>query len=63
MTHLSWKLKYLFYFPGVINRQDVANLIIQVLASDKCSRMELTAVDPSQRFDAEYEKQLNLHII
>eukprot|EP00596_Hydrurales_sp_CCMP1899_P004337 CAMPEP_0119038840 /NCGR_PEP_ID=MMETSP1177-20130426/8005_1 /TAXON_ID=2985 /ORGANISM="Ochromonas sp, Strain CCMP1899" /LENGTH=234 /DNA_ID=CAMNT_0007001941 /DNA_START=164 /DNA_END=868 /DNA_ORIENTATION=- len=48
---------------GVINRMDVADLIIQVLASDKCSRMELTAVDPSQVFDAESEKKLNLHVI
>lgn len=34
---------------GVINREDVASLVIQVLGSEgKATRKELTAVDPSQ---------------
>lgn len=33
---------------GAINREDVANLIIQVLASSgTCTRRELTAIDPT----------------
>lgn len=34
---------------GVINRADVASLVLKVLASkSKCTRKELTAIDPSQ---------------
>lgn len=34
---------------GVINRADVAALVIKALGTDKlCTRKELTAVDPSQ---------------
>ena len=33
---------------GVINRADVADLVVQVLGSTKATRRELTAVDPSQ---------------
>jgi hypothetical protein len=38
---------------GYINREDVASLILQVLASPegRTTRKELTAVDPSSRSD------------
>ena len=32
---------------GVINREDVAALVVQALGSTSCTRMELTAIDPS----------------
>jgi len=44
---------------GVINRADVADLVIQALGSEgKCTRLELTAVDPSQASD--YNKGGNI---
>lgn len=39
---------------GVVNRKDVASLIMDALASDgKCTRKELTVIDPTQAEDPE----------
>ena len=32
---------------GVINRQDVATLVVNALGSTTCTRKEFTAIDPS----------------
>jgi hypothetical protein len=33
---------------GVVNRADVADLVVKALASTKCTRKELSCIDPSQ---------------
>jgi hypothetical protein len=47
--------------PGVINREDVASLVVQALGSTTCTRMELTAIDPSQPSAYNYEKNVKPH--
>jgi hypothetical protein len=46
---------------GVINREDVAALVVQALGSTTCTRMELTAIDPSQPSAYNYEKNVKPH--
>ena len=46
---------------GVINREDVASLVVQALGSDKCTRKELTAIDPSIPSAYNYEKNMVAH--
>ena len=49
------------HLPGVINREDVAALVVRALGSSTCTRMELTAIDPSQPSDYTYEKNMIAH--
>ena len=52
---------FLSFFIGVINREDVASLVVQALGSDTCTRKELTAIDPSQPSAYNYEKNMSAH--